>query len=360
MQQSGVSARNIACMITMVSLCTVLMFGFGTNGQDMWLSVIAAVIINLPLILLFARIARVNPGLDLFDIICHHFGRVTGSILTALLSWYALHVSTLSARNFTEFVATISLKTTPKIFIIIGLIVVAGILASCKPEIMARWSLIVFIAVFTNLVLTILAALPALHFSYLKPVMEHSLGEILSTGFSLGSIAYGETLLVLAVIGSLRPGEKPLKAYLLGIGWATILILMVVLRNIMVLGRVMVTSSVFPSFIAARVISPGSFVEHVESIVSFNLILLGITKVSVCLRAASVGVAKILKIEDMEKKCIVPMCLLSIALCAISFTNFQELIAFVEAYRFYALPFTLLIPAIIWVKSEIGRAKNKV
>jgi spore germination protein KB len=319
--------------------------------------VIAAMILNLPLILMFARSAAVNPGMNLFEILYKQFGKVAGGIFTALFSWYALHVSTLSARNFTEFVATISLKTTPKVFIIIGLIAVAGILAGCKTEIMARWSLIVFIAVFTNLVLTILAALPSMNISYLKPIMEHSLGEIVSTGFSLGSIAYGETIVVLAVIGSLKAGEKPLKAFLLGGFWATILIMMAVLRNIMVLGREMVNSSVFPSFIATRVISPGSFVEHVESVVSFNLILLGITKVSVCLRAASTGIAKILGIEDMAKKCITPICLLSIAICAISFTNFQELIAFVEAYRFYALPFTLLIPAILWVKSEIGRAR---
>lgn len=356
MQNNSISARNIGCMITIVSLCSVLMTGFGTIGQDMWLSVIASIIMSVPLILMFARIAKVNPGLGLFEIIDRHFGKVIGAILTGLLSWYALHVSTLVTSNFTEFVSTISLEHTPKAFIIIGMITVGGILAASKTMVMGRWSLIVFIIVTCNLVVTVPAALPSMHISNLKPVMEHSLAEIFSTGFSLGSIAFFETVLVLVVFGSLKSDDKPTKAYLFGIGWGFLLILLVIIRNIMVLGREMVTISVFPSYITARVTSPDDFIEHIESIVSFNLILLGITKISICIRAAAVGVAKILKMEDMNKQCVIPVCLLSIAICATNFSNFQELIAFVEAYRFYAIPFTFVIPAIIWIKSEIGKS----
>lgn len=356
---NSISARNVGCMIALISLSSVLMTGFGTIGQDMWLSVIAAAVMSFPLILMFARIASVNPGLGLFEIIDHHFGKVVGIIFIALLSWYALHVSTLVTRNFAEFVSTISLEHTPKVFIIIGMIAVGGILAASKVKVMGRWSLIVFIVITGNLILMGLAALPSMKFSYLKPVLEHSLGEIISTGFSLGSIAFSEVVLVLTIFRSLKSGDKPIRAYLIGIGWATVFILTVIMRNIMVLGREMVASSVFPSYITARVVSPGDFVEHIESIVSFNLILLGITKVSICIRAAAMGIAKILKMEDMTNRCVVPVCLLSIAICATNFTNFQELIVFVEAYRFYAIPFVLVIPVIIWIKSEMGKSRQK-
>jgi spore germination protein KB len=359
MQNNSVSARNIACMIAAYSLCSGLMSGFGTLGQDMWLAVIASAVLNIPLILMFARIAKVNAGLGLIEILDKRFGKVAGAILAAFLAWYALHVSSLVTRNFTEFVATISLDKTPKVFIMIGLIAVAGILAASKVKVIVRWSLVVMILITFNLVLSTLAALPAMHVSFLKPVMEHSLGEIVSTGFSLGAMAFSETVIALVVFGSLKKGDSPFKTYFLGFGWGALLILMVVVRNITVLGRDMVANLTFPSFVAARVVNPGSYIEHIESIVSFNMILLGVTKVSICIRAAAMGIAKVLRMEEQSKQCIIPVCMLSVALCVISFTNIQELLAFVEAYRFYALPFVALIPAIIWIKSEIAKAKSR-
>ena len=50
---------------------------------------------------------------------------------------------------------------------------------------------------------------------------------------------------------------------------------------------------------------------------------------------------------------IAPMALLTIAISITTFTNMQELIDFTEAYRYYALPFALLIPVILWIKAEL-------
>jgi spore germination protein KB len=268
-----------------------------------------------------------------------------------MLSFYAAHVSALVTRNFAEFVVSISLENTPKIFIIVGIMAVGGYLASTNFKTIGRWSLIVLSIITFNLAITIFLSIPSMHISYLKPVMEHSIGDILSDGFSFGSIAFCETALALIAFGDIKKGESPYKAYGIGIAFGTVIMLSVFLRNCTMLGREMISTAVFPSYITAQLISPGSFIEHIESVVSFNLILLGITKIAICLRAASMGAAKLLRSDDF-KKCIVPICLLSTAFCVTTFSNIQELIAFADAYRFYALVFAVLIPILIWIKSE--------
>ena len=352
MQDNTVSARNIGCMIALMTLSSLLITGLGSVGQDMWLATIVAALIAVPLLLVYARISSLNRGLNLIDIVYKHFGSLWGCVLTLLLSWYALHVSALVTRNFTEFVSSISLEHTPKVFIIIGMIAAGGYLANTNFKVLGRWSLIVLLLVTINLVLTLLLSLSSIQISYLKPVMEHSVREIFSSSLSFGAVAFAETALALVAFGAMKSGDSPYKAYGIGIGFGAVLLVSVVMRNIMLLGREMISTAVFPSYITARIINPGTFIEHIESIVSFNLILLGITKVSICIRAASMGVAKLFRLEVTDRMVITPISLLSIAICVTSFQNMQELISFLSAYRLYASLFTVLIPLIIWLKSE--------
>ncbi|MDR2932406.1 MAG: endospore germination permease [Oscillospiraceae bacterium] len=357
MQNTAISSRNIGCLIALSSISSLLMTGSGKIGQDMWLAVIAATVFAVPLVLMYARIAKLNPGLNLYEMACQNLGNAAGSIITALLSWFALHISALVTQNFTEFVVTISLENTPKVFIIMGMIAVGGFLAGTNFNVMGRWSVIILIIVSGNLFVTLLLSLPSVNFSNLKPVMEHGLPEILSTGFSFGAIAFAETVLALVAFGSAEEKARPYKAYAFGIGYSAVMLLSVVMRNATVLGREMAATTVFPTYVTARIVSPSAFVEHIESIVSLNLILIGITKVSICIRASAMGVAKLLRMADI-KKLIVPVSLLSVAVCVASFSNMKELILFVDAYRFYVIPFTIIIPAAIWTGSE-WRKRNK-
>ena len=353
--KTSASARNIGCMITMMTLCSLLITGFGNIKQDMWISAIIAAMIALPLYLVYSRIASINPGLGLFEIAYRHFGKIGGGILTCLLSLYALHVTTLVTHNFTDFVSVISLENTPKPIVIIGMIVVSGLLASKTLKVIGQWSMIILIAIAINFVVTFLWALPEMHFTYLLPVMEHSFSEILLAALSIGAIAFGETALALTAFGSLEPGEKPYKAYLIGIGCGIVLLLIAIMRNTLVLGGDMAATSIFPSYVTARIIHTGNYIEHIESVVSFNMILLGVTKISICIRAASTGVARLLGHEEKMKRYIVLICLVSYIVCIATSSNIMVLIEFVKPYRYYALFFTVLIPIIIWIKSELDK-----
>lgn len=282
------------------------------------------------------------------------YDRVAAWILTLLMSWYSLHVSALVTRNFSEFVSTISLENTPDMLIIMGMVLVAGYLAASDFKVIGRWSLTVLIVVSVILLITLIFSISVMDFSNLKPVMqEHSLKEIASAGFSIGTIAFGETVLALAAFGAMKPGEKPFKAYGIGIGIGALILLCATTRNILVLGREMLEYTIFPSYVAVRVISIGNFIDHLESVISFVLILMGITKVAICLRAASMGAKKLLKTQVPVKHVVIPMAMLAVAISVTNFTNMQELLDFSEAYRYYSLLFVLLIPVMIWIKSEM-------
>lgn len=358
MQTNKVSARNIGCLIILMEL-TSLLAGAGKLAQDTWLAVLAAAVIAIPLFLMYARTAKLNLGRGLFDMLDFHFGKVGGGILIALLSWYAIHVSSLVTRNFTEFVSSISLNNTPKIIIMIGMIAVGGYLASCSYKVMGRWALIILSIITFNFILSFFLAFRSMDLNHIKPVFEYSLEEILAAGYKLGSIAFTETFLALIMFQALKPQESPYKPYLIALLFGTVFLAGVMFQNVLVLGKNMVDTSIFPTYITARVIQPGAFIEHIESLLSFALILLGISKASITLRVATVGVEKLFGLDQKKKQALVPVCLLSLAICSISFTNIQELIDFVSAYQYYVIPFTILIPIVLWLKSEWHARKAK-
>ncbi|HWP79555.1 MAG TPA: GerAB/ArcD/ProY family transporter [Candidatus Acidoferrum sp.] len=359
MKKGEISARNVGCVIALASLATTLIAGFSGIAQDIWLAVPLSLLLGLPLMLMYARIAALNPGLGLYDIISMRTGPFWRKVFYLAFIWYALHVTALVTRNFAEFVVTISLERTPKVFVIMGIIAVAGYLSGENDNLLGRWAIIAVSVIMVNLFVTIALSIPAISFDNLKPVMEHGFNEIFSAAATMGAISYAETVLILISFDSLKQGDTPYKAYAVGALLGTGLLFVALTRNVLVLGREMTGVSLFPSYITARVINPGTFVEHIESLIAFNLIVLGITKAAVCLRVAAVGAAKLFKKKEGPPSLMVPACLVSTALSVTVFSNMFELVDFVEAYRFYVIPFTVVIPGVLWLKSEVAHRKNK-
>lgn len=359
MKKGEISARNIGCVIALSTLATTLIVGFSEIEQDIWIAVVISFLLGIPLMMMYARIAALNPGLGLFDIISQQVGRFWSKVFYFALIWYALHVSALVTRNFTEFVVTISLERTPKIFIIMAIIAVAGYLSGENDNLLGRWAIIVVIVITVNILITLILSITSISFDNLKPFMEHGFKKIFSTAVTLGAISYAETVLVLISFDSLKKGDTPYKAYGIGALLGTGMLFGAQTRNILVLGREVAGVSLFPSYVTARVINPGTFIEHIESLIAFNLIVLGVTKAAVCLRVAAVGMAKLFKKKEGPPSLIVPICLLSTALCITVSSNMLEIVDFVEAYRFYAIPFAIVIPGVLWLKSEAANRKLK-
>ncbi|WP_188399619.1 endospore germination permease [Sporomusa sp. GT1] len=358
MQTESISARNISCLLILSILCGTVISGSTTVGQDFLIAVFFAGMLFLPLIYIYSRICSLFPGKNLYDIIQVLFGKKLSFMLILLMSCYALIVSALVLRNFVEFTVVIALQNTPRIPLMIVLAVVAAYLAQSGPRILGRWSLIICVLIIGNVVFTILLALDTISIANLQPMLNHSPQDIAANAFIFGSIAFGETVLAMTIFGSLKRGESPYKAYFAGIIGGIFVLIFILMRNLLILGPEMIQIVKFASYMAARIIHFGSFFERIESLISFNLILLGLTKIALCLTATSLGIAKLLKIENFTKLSL-PVCHLVLALCSLIFKNMFEMFDFAKIYGFLAVPFQLLIPLVIWLTAEIKIRKKQ-
>jgi spore germination protein KB len=134
--------------------------------------------------------------------------------------------------------------------------------------------------------------------------------------------------------------------------------LLVFVRNLSLLGVTVMCLDYFPSYVAARIIEVGDFLARIEGSISTNFLFAGIVKVTSCLLAASKGMACLFNLDHC-RPVVLPMGMLSLALCAIVYKNTMEMFAFLPYYPYYAFPFQVAIPLMAWIGGEIYVKKHK-
>jgi spore germination protein KB len=296
--------------------------------------------------------------MDLFEMLEALLGKVGGKVTVALMAWYALHLGALVLRNFSEFIQIAAMPETPQLPIMIVMMLVTAYMAKSGVESLGRWTLGILPIIMLVVVATVLLSLNKMDFSNIQPVMSHKPGEIVSSAFTLFAFPFAETVLMLSVAGDIKKTDSPYKVYLGAMLLGAFVLLVVVIRNIEILGAPMVGAEYFPSYTAARVIRVGDFLSRIEITIAMNFILAGIVKISVCLIAAAKGAARLFAISDY-RRIVMPVGLMMLALCAIVYGDTMEMFAFLPIYQYYALPFQLVIPLIVWIAAEVKAKKQK-
>ena len=350
-------SQGVFMLILFIFGSSVVVGVSGEAGQDAWISLLMAAVMMVPLLLLYARIMRLFPETDLFDIMEILFGKIIGRVLILLVTWYALHLCALVLRNFTEFLQIVAFPETPQLPMMLALILVTAYLARSGENILGKWSIIMFPIVTLTVLFTVLIGLVDLDFTHLEPVLTQEFTKIAGGAYQTLTFPLAETVLFLCLAGAVRKEINPYKLYGFAIAISTVILVLVILRNIMILGTPMISASYFPSYTTARILHLGDFLTRIEGTITMNFLLAGIVKITLCLTAASKGIAKIFAIQEY-KKMVMPTSMLAVALCAIVYTSTMEMFGFLKYYQIYAIPFQMIIPLAVWITAEIKKKKQ--
>lgn len=353
------SKQAIAILFLFVEGSSIVMGESTRAKQDSWISSLIAILAVLPIVLIYARIIRLYPGKGLFDIISIVFGNIGGKIVAVLYTWYALHLGSLVLRDFGEFIESVTMPDMPQLLIYLLMISLSVYAVRSGIETFGRSALIFAPIMIFLLLFTIVFSFSDFDFSNLQPVFGQGAKEILGSAFTDITFPFAETVLFISISSGLRPHDSPYKMYSLGIIIGGTILALGTLRNILVLGFPLVNDCYFPSYAAAKmiIIGKGDTVSRVEGSISAVFILSGYVKASICLFAASKGLAKIFSIENYRQM-VIPAALIMVALAGILYSSIMEMFDFIDVYKYYVLPFQVILPIIIWIFAEIKKAKK--
>lgn len=361
MEKEVISQKQTIVIMSTFIIGSFAILGIGSTAkQDSWLSILIAIAMAGLIVPIYARISKLFPGKDLYTILNLLFGKIIGKITGLLFIWYAFHLGALVTRNFSEFVRIVSLPQTPHcIFAFLGTIfaiwtVRGGI------ELLGRF-LSIFFPVYALVAVVIFSlSIPLFDLSNLKPFLYNGLKPVLNTSFNIFAFPFAETVIFLSVLGSIRKNTSPFKIYYRSLLIGGIFIMIVSLRSLLVLGVPNISIQNFSTYASARLIKIGNFFQRIEASVAMIFVISGYTKASVCLYAATKGISNLFRIEDYHKLA-APVGLL---LALFSITIYRDAVEMFEwarkIYGYYAIPFQIIIPIIIWITAEIKtRTSNK-
>ncbi len=358
MKKEMISMPQAFCIIAVfIWGSSVVMAGNTDVVQDSWISLLLAIAFAVPLLLIYARVMRLYPEKNIFEILQLVFGKIAGGLLIALISWYSLHLCAIVLNNFSQFIEIVAMPETPQLPLMIIMLAVTTYLAMSGSEALGKWSVISLPIILTVVILTIVLALPHMDFSNILPIFEHKFSQIADDSFKLFSFPFAETVLFLGIADSIKKQTNPYKLYVYASCFAGFILLLVMLRNIELLGE-LTKIEYFSSYVAARIIDVGDFLTRIEGTISMNFIITGVTKTTLCLLVAAKGIAHLFGISNY-RQILIPVSALSLALSITLYNSAMQMFGFFGAYPYYAMPFQVFIPVALWLIAEMKTKRQK-
>ena len=360
MNKEIISSKQYTAILSTFLLGSAIVLGIGSSaGRDVWIAVLIAILISVPFYFIYARILTLFPGMGLFDIIPLIFGKIVSKIFAIMIVWFAFQMGAKVVRNFTEFIRTVALLKTPQYIIAFPLILLSIWVVKAGVEVLGRWTAIVFPIMIFSIIAITFFLIPILEFKNIKPVLYEGMKPVMSAAYSVFAFPFGEALVMTAFTFRMQQKKSIYKAFFFSLLIAGATILVVTVRSLLSLGEANVAIHYFSSYASVRLVSIGEFFQRIEVTVAILFLLGGFVKTGVCLYATSRGLASVLNISNY-RLIVAPVGLLMMLLSTIIFNNTMEMFFFAEnIYKFYAVPFEIIIPFIIYIGAEIKARSMK-
>lgn len=347
--------QGTALMILFIIGTSVIEVSGLEADKDVWLAIIIAIIISLPITLIYARIHSIFEGENLFDVFEICFGKFIGKGISVLYFWFFLHIGALILRSLGNFITTVSLRISPLAVVLISVSVICIWMVKKGVEVMGRLSSLFIFILLSIIFSLIIALIPQMNIKNIQPVLSSEMGAFMKGVFSALTFPFIETIPVIAILPTFKKEKYSYKILIKGLLIGGLVILLVSISNFLVLGTNAVHSSYFVTYSMVKRINVESLLQRIEVIVAIIFVIGGCVKLSIVLLATCKVVSKIFICDDY-RMITIPVGLIMLNLSYIIHDNIMEFYEFSsDIWIIYVLPFEVILPVIIWIVAEIKK-----
>ena len=260
-----------ACVLTVLYImtnCFSVLYGVSA-GRDLWISHIIAAAISCLLWWLISKACDSFPGCDFFTLLRRTLSRPVAWVITLLLTLFSITAIATSVAAFGKFTQLTALSNTPQIILPLLILLLAAYSLRSGIEVLARCASIIipFIAFVFFYFLFFGAEL--VRPENLVPLLENGPLPILRASMSIFINQFGNTVLLLPLIGNISP-EKSRRSR--GILWGMIIgsasMCLIALSTVATLGQAQTAAEFYPIYTALSVHNIGGFIQHMEILTS--------------------------------------------------------------------------------------------
>ncbi len=354
MKAEVISEQQGISIVLLFILGNALIISIGAQAKsDIWLAVLIAIGMAIPVLTLYARLHYLLPGMDLFDILQYGFGSVIGRITGLIYVWFAFHLGSRVLRNFGEFIITVGLEETPQLLPISILAILCLWCVKEGLEVLGRFSNFFTRFVVIMVLGTSLLLLTEVDFSNLSPFLYHGMAPVTTAAFKILTFPFTETVIFTMVFSNFQKKSSPYKIYLIGLILGGLILFITITNEVLVLGSELYETSYFPGYRAVQRINIRNFIQRLEILAGVTFLISGFVQLSICLLATCKGLAKVLNFDDY-RFIVTPTTFLMVTMSILIYNSIIEMNRWaVEIWPVYAAPFQLGIPVVLWLACEL-------
>ncbi|WP_035288427.1 endospore germination permease [Clostridium sp. KNHs214] len=354
MRKGVISNKQLQLLAFTYILGPFLIFGIGGDlKQDAWIATILALVLSIPIVIIYGKLMNLYPEKNIFNILEISFGKVFGKILSILVIFHVFLLGAYILNDFADFTKLTALFYTPKFIpmLIIGTLSIwilnAGI------EVLANWveffirGILIFIFVIWILLI------PQMNAANLQPVFESSLCKISTESLKIVALPFSELMVFLNFCDCVKCNKntcifvKPLIA-------AGAIVIIGIIVQIMLLGGEIYSTKYYPSYAAIRrIVFKGDF-QRLEIIASVAFTITQFIEFSLCVLGVSKGIQSVFNLENY-KYILVPTIFLVINFSYLMFRSVMEANEFLNLWAVYQIAMQVLFPSIILIVSLIKK-----
>ncbi|MFC4100593.1 GerAB/ArcD/ProY family transporter [Paenibacillus xanthanilyticus] len=331
--------------------------------RDGWLSGMLSLAMGMGVLLLFAMLHRRHPDRTFVEMCQSMLGRWAGGLAAGAFVFFLLVLASSMIRVLTDFMSTQIMPNTP--VQVIAILFLALVVRASRGgiETIARTAEIAAPWVLLLLSLLIMFVIPESRLEQIEPFLYDGFKPVVAgsiTCFTYGFVECGSFLMVFAFVRGAKQGIRmPL---LLGGAAGGALLVAIIFFCLTVFGPAITAQSTYPSYMLAKKIEIGEFLQRIEAIMAIAWLFTIFFKLTVCFYGICLGSAQLFKLGDY-KLFTFPLAMLILVMSDLLAPN---IIVFNESSRYYpwfdlsimvGLPVLLL--AVGWVKDRRGRGGPK-
>lgn len=326
--------------------------------QDAWVAFILAILMVLPMLIIYSRLHYLFPDKDLFDILEICFGKFIGKIMQLLYTWFVFFFASDVLVNYGQFIKVVNLQNTPQIIPIISICILCVWGIKEGIEVLGRWSeCFVFIPIISFLIMIILL-IPDMNIDNMSPVLANGFKPVLKGAFSAFTFPFVQMVVFTMGFLDFKTRKSPYKIYILGLLIGGIFLCILSTTNILVIGVDTAKTVYYPTHATASKAELGSLFEGAEIILFLTFILGGFIKISMLLLCICKGITKLFGYKEY-RFIIIPISLLVINLSYFQYDSIPYYYEFnTEIWPYYNFPFQVIFPIVIWITAEIKKRQS--
>ena len=297
-----ISGTRFMFTITFFLQASALLTSFiaGVTKQSSWMTVLLGMVVGIPIIWLYRTLMAMFPDKNLIQLLEHIFGTVAGKILGVGYLWFFVTLTALNLGDLGDF-AKISIMTeTPHSALTLLCVLVTAMAVSCGIRVVTRYAAFFTVLEFLIIAFSIVLALNQIKPQNLLPLWNVPLRKMLQGTHIILTIPLGELVTFLMITPNLKATPRDLtKFWFLGVGMGMLTVLVIMLRDITVLGNTLHLFTL-PGLETLRLVSLGEALSRMEILFAAALIMLLFFKVTFLCYISVIALAQLMRARGFK------------------------------------------------------------